>query len=147
MRTRLDSCDTLPTDERAPGVPRACCSATAGGRPVDLVDVGHAHLVDQPARVRRHRFEVAPLRLRVDRAERERGLARARDAGEDDQRVARDRDVDVLQVVLARAAHAHEAAATPSAQTAAPQAASRRPAGNASAMFAAHAISRGWIQS
>ncbi len=34
MRTRLDSCDTLPTDERAPGVPRACCSATAGGRPV-----------------------------------------------------------------------------------------------------------------
>ena len=24
---------TLPTDERTLGVPRACCSATAGGRP------------------------------------------------------------------------------------------------------------------
>ena len=47
---------------------------------VDRVDVGHADLVDQPARVRRDRLEVAPLRLGVERAERERRLARARDA-------------------------------------------------------------------
>ena len=33
MRSRLDSVVTLPTDERALGVPRCCCSATAGGRP------------------------------------------------------------------------------------------------------------------
>ena len=75
---------------------------------VDRVDLGHAHLVEQPARVRRHRLEVAALRLGVERAERERRLARARHAGEHDQRVARDVDVDVLEVVLARAADAHE---------------------------------------
>lgn len=33
MRTRLDRGVTLPTDERAFGVPRCCCSDTAGGRP------------------------------------------------------------------------------------------------------------------
>ena len=69
---------------------------------------GDPGLVEQPARVRRDRLEVAPLRLGVDRAERERRLARPGDAGEDDQRVARDVDVDVPQVVLPRAAHADE---------------------------------------
>ena len=61
----------------------------------DVVDVGHADLVDQAARVRRDRLEVAALRLGVQRAERERRLARPRDAREHDQRVARDVDVDV----------------------------------------------------
>ena len=109
MRSRFDSVVTLPTDDRVVGEPRCCCSATAGGRPSIVVDVGHAHLMEQPARVRRHRFEIAPLRLGVERAERERRLARAGDAGEHDERVARDVDVDVLEVVLARAAHADEA--------------------------------------
>ena len=76
---------------------------------VDLVDLGHAHLVEQPPRVGRDRLEVAPLRLGVERAERERRLARAGDAGEHDQGVARDVEVDVLEVVLARPAHADEA--------------------------------------
>ena len=102
------ACVTLPTEERALGEPRCCCSATAGGRPVDRVDVGHADLVDQPPRVRRDRFEVAALRLGVERAEGERRLAGAGDAGEDDERVARDVDVHDLEVVLARAADPHE---------------------------------------
>ena len=33
MRSRLDSVVTLPTEERVVGVPRCCCSATAGGSP------------------------------------------------------------------------------------------------------------------
>ena len=33
MRTRLPMVVTLPTEERAVGVPRCCCRATAGGRP------------------------------------------------------------------------------------------------------------------
>ena len=33
MRTRLESVVTLPTVERTFGVPRCCCSATAGGSP------------------------------------------------------------------------------------------------------------------
>ena len=92
MRSRFDSVVTLPTDERVVGVPRCCCRATAGGRPSICVDVGHRHLMEQAPRVRRDRFEVAPLRLGVERAERERRLARSGHAGEDDQRVARDLD-------------------------------------------------------
>jgi hypothetical protein len=33
MRSRLNNVVMLPTDERVVGVPRCCCSATAGGRP------------------------------------------------------------------------------------------------------------------
>ncbi len=75
---------------------------------VDAVEVRHADLIDQPSRVRGDRLEIAPLRLRVQRAERERRLSRPGDAGEHDQRVARDVDVDVLEVVFARAADADE---------------------------------------
>ena len=72
---------------------------------VDFVDVGHGHLMKQPPGVGRNRFEVSPLRFGVEGAERERRLARAGHAGEDHQRVARNVDVDVLQIVFARAAH------------------------------------------
>ncbi len=96
---------------------RACAGRAAlllqcdrGRQAGDRIDVGNADLVDQPARVRRDRFEVAPLRLGVQRAEGKRRLARTRDAREHDQRVARNIDVDVLQVVLACTAHANEPA-------------------------------------
>src|SRR6185503_17015387 len=56
------------------------------------------------ARIGRERLDIAPLALRIDRVEGERGLARAREAGEHHQLVARDLHVDILQVVLARAA-------------------------------------------
>jgi hypothetical protein len=79
-----------------------------GRQPVDGIDRGHAHLVDEPARIRRDRFEIAPLRLGVERAEGQRRLARAGDAAEHHERVARDVDIDVAQVVFACAADAHE---------------------------------------
>ncbi len=72
----------------------------------DGIHVGHAHLVDQAARVRRQRLQVTALRFGVQRTERQRGLAGTGDAGEHHQRVARDVHVDVLQVVFARAANA-----------------------------------------
>ncbi len=98
-------------DRRARGRRAALLLQRHRGRErLDRVHLGHGHLVEQPPRVGRDRLEVAPLSLGVQRAERERRLARARDAGEHHQRVARDRDVEVLEVVLARAAHAHEAA-------------------------------------
>ena len=40
-----------------------------GGQSVDLVDIGHAHLVEQPPRVGRYRLEVPALRFRVQRPE------------------------------------------------------------------------------
>ena len=77
-------------------------------QPVDVVDVRRRELIEEPPRVRRDRFEVAPLRLRVERAECEGRLARAGHAGEHDQALAREIDVDVLQIVLARATDANE---------------------------------------
>ena len=109
MRSRFESVVTLPTDERVVGEPRCCCSATAGGRPSISSTSGTAIWWNSRRAYGDDRLEVAPLRLGVERAERERRLARAGDAGEHDQRVARDVDVDVLEVVLARAAHADEA--------------------------------------
>ena len=73
-------------------------------QPVDMVDIGLLHHLQELARVGRQALDVAPLPLGIDGVEGERGLARARQPREHDQRVARDLEVDVLQVVLARAA-------------------------------------------
>ncbi len=72
-------------------------------QPLDRIDVGLVHLVEELAGVRRQRLDVAALALGVDRVERERRLARTRQPGDHHELVAWDVDVDVLQVVLARA--------------------------------------------
>ena len=82
-----------------------------GGQPVEDVDLG--------PRQRRHEalHEGAvglvdhPLRLRGDRAEHQRALARAGDAGEHRQPALRDLDADVLEVVHPRALHADQVVA------------------------------------
>jgi hypothetical protein len=78
------------------------------GQAVDRVELGDARLVDQPPRVWGHGFEVPPLRLRVERPEGQRGLARAGDTREDDQGVTGQLDVHVLQVVLTGPTHPDE---------------------------------------
>ena len=72
---------------------------------VDGVEVGFVHLPEELAGIAGERLDVAALALGVDGVERERGLARAGKARDDHELVARDVDVDVLQVVLARAAN------------------------------------------
>src|SRR5439155_18070490 len=72
--------------------------------PVDLVDLGLGHLPQELARVAREALDVPPLALGVQRVEGERALARARDAGEADERAAREGQGDVAEVVLAGAA-------------------------------------------
>ena len=72
---------------------------------VDLVDIRLLHHLEELPRIGRQAFDIAPLALGIDRVEGERRLARSRKAREDDELVARDRQVDVLQIVLARAAH------------------------------------------
>ena len=96
---------TVPTEEREVGAERRCSSDDRGRQPGDLADLGRADLVDQPPGVRGDGLEVAALRLGVDGAEGERGLARAGDPGEHDQHVARDVHVDAAQIVLPGAAH------------------------------------------
>ena len=66
----------------------------------DRVDVGLLHQAEELARVGRERLDVAPLPLGVDRVEGEARLARAGEPGDHDQRVSRQLDVDVLEVVL-----------------------------------------------
>ena len=76
-----------------------------GGRQaVDLVEVRLLHHLEELAGVSRERLHVAALALGIDGVEGERGLARAGQAGEHHQLVARDGDVDVLEIVLAGAA-------------------------------------------
>ena len=58
-----------------------------------------------------------PLRLRGDRVEHQRALARAGDAGEHRQPALRDLDADVLEVVHARAVHADQIVAVRLRQT------------------------------
>lgn len=73
-------------------------------QPVDVVDVRLLHHLQKLARVCRKALHVPPLPLGIDGVEGERGFARAGKTREHDERVARDLQVDVLQVVLARAA-------------------------------------------
>ena len=75
-----------------------------GGEAVDGVDVGALHLVEELAGVGGEGFDVAALAFGVDGVEGERGFAGAGEAGDDGEGVARDADVDVAQVVLARSA-------------------------------------------
>ena len=71
-------------------------------QPLDRVHVGLVHLPQELPRVGRQRLHVAPLPLGVDRVEGKARLAGARQPGDDDERVARQAEVEVLQVVLAR---------------------------------------------
>src|SRR5262249_31727651 len=75
-----------------------------GREALDRIDVGLLHLLQKLTRVGRERLDVSSLAFREDRVESERGLARARDARDDDEAVAWNVARDVLQVVLPRAA-------------------------------------------
>ena len=72
-------------------------------QPLDEVDVGLLHLLEELARVGRERLDVAALPLGVEGVEGQRRLARARQARDDHELVARNVDVDVLEVVDSRA--------------------------------------------
>ncbi len=71
----------------------------------DGIDVRYTDLVDQPPRIRRHGFEIAALRFGVEGRERQRRLARTGDTGEHHQRIARNVDIDVLEVVFPGSTH------------------------------------------
>src|SRR5262249_31769694 len=72
----------------------------------DQVDVGLLHQLQELARVRRERFDVASLTLRVEGVESERAFAGPRESGEHDQPLPRQVEVDVLEVVGSCAADA-----------------------------------------
>ncbi|MDH6227518.1 hypothetical protein M2169_004488 [Streptomyces sp. MJP52] len=73
------------------------------GEALDEVHVRLVHLAEELPGVRGERLHVAALALGEDRVEGEGRLARTRQTREDDERVTRQVERDVLQVVLARA--------------------------------------------
>ena len=91
---------------RGAGVSRRGLLVDGDGRreAVDAVEVRLVHLPEELARVAGERLHVAALPLGVDGVKGEARLARAGKAGDDDEPVAWDVDVDVGEVVLARAA-------------------------------------------
>ena len=84
----------------------------AGREPLDRVDVRLLHQAEELPRIGRERLDVAALPFGVDRVEGERRLPRARQAGDDRQLVARDRDADVPEIVLAGTADDERVGAT-----------------------------------
>ncbi len=77
-----------------------------GRKALDVIDVGLLHHRQELPRVRRQRLDVAALPFGVDRVERERGFARTGEPGDHDQLVAREIEIDVLEIVRARTANA-----------------------------------------
>ncbi len=71
---------------------------------VDLVDIRLLHHLQKLARIGGQRLDVAALAFGIDGVERERGFSGAGQAGEHGELVAGNLDVDVLQIMLARAA-------------------------------------------
>ena len=73
-------------------------------KPFDGFNIGLIHLTDKLPRIGRKRLHISPLAFGVNGVKGQGRFARARQAGEHHQLVARNRDVDVLEIVLARAA-------------------------------------------
>ncbi len=75
-----------------------------GGREaLDAVHIGLLHLVEELPGVGREALDIASLALGIERVEGQAGLARARQPRDHHQLVARQRQVQVLEVVLPRA--------------------------------------------
>lgn len=70
---------------------------------VDLVDIRLLHHLQELARIGREAFDITALAFGIDRIEGKRRLARAGKAGHDDQLVARQIQIDALEVMLAGA--------------------------------------------
>ena len=73
---------------------------------VDAIDRRLVHAVEELARVGREGLDVAALAFGVQRVEHQRGLARAGHARHHHQLVQRNVEVEILEIVLARAVHA-----------------------------------------
>ncbi len=71
----------------------------------DRIDLRLVHAIEKLPRVRREGLDVTALAFGVQRVENERGLAGAGHARDDDELVERNVEVEVLEIVLARAAH------------------------------------------
>jgi hypothetical protein len=91
----------VPTVERDVRTGLVWSIAIAG----DRIDLRLVHAIEELARVGRKRLDVAPLALGIQRVEHEGRLAAARHARHDDEFAGGKREIQVLEIVLARAAN------------------------------------------
>ena len=80
---------------------------------IDVVHIGDGHLMEQSPRIGRHRLEISPLRLGIKGSEGERRLSGTGDARKHHQGVARNVEIDILEIVLAGPADADKASSFP----------------------------------
>ena len=93
-------------DGRARGAYRVRLIDGYGGRNSrDRLDLRLIHPIEELPRVRGERLDVAPLAFRVQSVENQRRLAGTRHAGDHDQRVERQIEIQALEVILSRATH------------------------------------------
>ena len=76
-----------------------------GAQAGDLVHIGSFHIPDELPGIGPKTFHIAALAFGVDGVEGEGGFSAAADAGDDDQLVLRNADVDVLKIVYPRAGY------------------------------------------
>ena len=100
--------EVVDLGDRADGRPRVVAGRLLRDRDrraqaADVVDVGLGHLPQKLPGEGGQTLDVPPLPFGIERVERQRALARAGDAGQANQLVARQHNVDVAQVVLAGA--------------------------------------------
>ncbi len=69
-------------------------------QPLNAVHIGFIHLPKKLASVGGERLDIAALPLGIDGIESEGGLARTAESGDNDQLIARDVDIDILEIVL-----------------------------------------------
>src|ERR1019366_7490085 len=86
----------------APAAARALLDRDRRRDAEDRFDVGLGGGLHELARVGIERFEIAALAFSKHNVKCERAFAAARDPGDNRELVARNRDIDVLEVVLAR---------------------------------------------
>ena len=72
---------------------------------LDQIDVGPLELMQKLPGVNRKALDILPLPFGIQRVERQRAFARAARARDDDEAIARDVEIDVLQIVNPRAAN------------------------------------------
>ena len=94
---------TVPTVERGLCETPFWSMEMAGRQALDVVDIGLFHEAEELAGVGRERLNVTALALGVDGVKGEGTFAGAGDAGDDDELIAWDGHVNVLEAVLTRA--------------------------------------------
>ena len=72
---------------------------------LDQIDVGPLQLMQKLPGVDRQAFDILPLAFGIQRVERQRAFARTAGAGDDDQPIAGNVEIDVLQIMDPRAAN------------------------------------------